>query len=168
MFSYIRLTILSMGLAGLMAGCNTITDAVKDHNLAKPELQFLDFQSFDKDLQNSLSTPLSKVEVTFLDRVSPNSIPDRLQKWMAAVEADGGQVQVIEPPPAFAPKDPFLLMSIVSSLWNASKMVRDAAQGNQFKAAKGYDAQLILKNSEQGGTVVEKVIFVERKKSPIK
>jgi hypothetical protein len=35
-------------------------------------------------------------------------------------------------------------------------------------AAKGYDAQLILKNSEQGGTVVEKVIFVERKKSPSK
>lgn len=159
-----RIAILCLSLATLIAGCKTAPSVEKVGNSAKPELQFLDFQSFDKDLQNSLSAPLPTVEVTFLDRVSPNVIPDRLQKWMAAVEADGGQVQVIEPPPAFAPKDPFLLMSIVSSLWSASKVVREAAQSNQFKAAKGYDAQLILKNSEQGGTVVEKVIFVARKK----
>jgi predicted small secreted protein len=164
MLSYIQMTILGIALAVLMAGCNSTTGAGKDNNLAKPELQFLDFQSFDKDLHTSLSAPLSTVEVTFLDRVSPNGIPDRLQKWMAAVEADGGQVQVIEPPPAFAPKDPFLLVSIVSSLWSATKVVREAAQSNQFKAAKGYDAKLILKNTEQGGTVVDKVIFVERKK----
>jgi predicted small secreted protein len=164
MLSYIRIAVLSLGLAVVITGCNTTTGTSKDNNPAKPELQFLDFQSFDKDLQNSLSMPLPTVEVTFLDRVSPNVIPDRLQKWMAAVEADGGQVQIIEPPPAFAPKDPFLLVSIVSSLWSASKVVREAAQNNQFKAAKGYDAKLILKNSEQGGTVVEKVIFVARKK----
>ena len=164
MLSYIRMASICIALSTLMAGCKTMPSFEKDTNPAKPELQFLDFQSFDKDLQNSLSTPLPTVEVTFLDRVSPNVIPDRLQKWMAAVEADGGQVQVIEPPPAFAPKDPFLLVSIVSSLWSASKVVREAAQSNQFKAAKGYDAQLILKNSEQGGTVVEKVIFVARKK----
>jgi hypothetical protein len=159
-----RIAILCLSLATLIAGCKTTPDVEKVSNSAKPELQFLDFQSFDKDLQNSLSTPLPTVEVTFLDRVSPNVIPDRLQKWMAAVEADGGQVQVIEPPPAFTPKDPFLLVSIVSSLWSASKVVREAAQNSQFKAAKGYDAKLILKNSEQGGTVVEKVIFVARKK----
>jgi len=164
MLSYTRMAIICLALATLVAGCKTMPSLEKDSNLAKPELQFLDFQSFDKDLQNSLSAPLPKVEVTFLDRVSPNVIPDRLQKWMAAVEADGGQVQIIEPPPAFAPKDPFLLVSIVSSLWSASKVVREAAQSNQFKAAKGYDAKLILKNSEQGGTAVEKIIFVARSK----
>ena len=164
MLSLIRIAILSMGLAVFVVACKTSLSAEKSTTQAKPELQFLDFQSFDKDLQNSLAAPLPSVEVTFLDRVSPNVIPDRLQKWMAAVEADGGQVQVIEPPPAFAPKDPFLLVSIVSSLWSASKVVREAAQSSQFNAAKGYDAKLILKNSEQGGTVVEKVVFVARKK----
>jgi hypothetical protein len=164
MLSLIRIAILSMGLAVFVVACKTSPSAEKSTTQAKPELQFLDFQSFDKDLQNSLAAPLPSVEVTFLDRVSPNVIPDRLQKWMAAVEADGGQVQVIEPPPAFAPKDPFLLVSIVSSLWSASKVVREAAQSSQFNAAKGYDAKLILKNSEQGGTVVEKVVFVARKK----
>jgi hypothetical protein len=164
--SFIRSAILCVGFAAvtLVTGCKTAPREETNKNSAKPELQFLDFQSFDKDLQNSLAAPLPSVEVTFLDRVSPNVIPDRLQKWMAAVEADGGQVQVIEPPPAFAPKDPFLLVSIVSSLWSASKVVREAAQSSQFNAAKGYDAKLILKNSEQGGTVVEKVVFVARKK----
>ena len=164
MLSYFRIVILSLGLAVFMASCKTAPGINKGNTQAKPELQFLDFQSFDKDLQNSLGAPLPTVEVTFLDRVSPNVIPDRLQKWMAAVEADGGQVQVIEPPPAFAPKDPFLLVSIASSLWSAGKVVREAAQNSQFNAAKGYDAKLILKNSEQGGTVVEKVVFVARKK----
>jgi len=130
----------------------------------KAELQFVDLQGFDRDLAGSLSAPLPKVEVAFYDRITPSALPERLQHWMASVESSGGTVKVVAPSTGITAKNPFLLMSAVSSLWSASKTVKEASKQAQFKAAEAYDAEIILKQDDKSGTVVDKVVFVQRKK----
>ena len=68
---------------GLVA-CTSEPVAHIGSTLPKAEIQFVDLQGFDRDLGNSLSNALPKVEVAFYDRIAPSALPERLQHWMAA------------------------------------------------------------------------------------
>ena len=70
---------LAATVSGLVA-CAGDTLAVGAAAAPKPELQFVDLQGFDRDLHGALSAPLPKVDVAFLDRISPNALPERLQR----------------------------------------------------------------------------------------
>ena len=108
--------------------------------------------------------PISRVDVAFYDRVTPSAMPERLQPWMAAVEDGGGTVKVIPPKPSVTPRNPFLLISVISSIWSASKMAKELALKAQYKTAQAFDAEIQLKLDEKGESVVDKVVFVQRKK----
>lgn len=131
---------------------------------AKAELQFVDLAGFDRDLSASLSATLPRIEVAFYDRITPSAVPERLQHWMAAVELGGGSVQVVPPKSSVTAKSPFLLVSLMNSLWSASKVVKDLSMKAQFKPAQAFDAQIILKADDKGESVVDKVVFLQRKK----
>ena len=133
---------------------------------ARPDLQFVDLQGFDRDLSGALSAPLPRVEVAFYDRITPSALPDRLQHWMASVEAGGGSVKVVPAKSSVTAKSPFLLISAISTLWTASNMVKEVSVQAQFKAAHAYDAEIILKADGKGESVVEKVVFVQRQSKP--
>lgn len=128
----------------------------------KPELQFVDLQGFDKDLAGSLAAPLPKVDVAFVDRIVPSAMPDRLQQWMASVEAGGGKVKLVPPKSSVTAKNPFMLLSAASTLWSASKMAKEMAVKAQFNAARAYDAEIQLKTDDRGDTVVDRVVFIKR------
>lgn len=152
--------LLALGLAA----CGSDPGQGASSGPPKPDLQFVDLQGFDRDLYSSLSAPLPKVDVAFYDRITPSTMPDRLQTWMAAVEKGGGKVTIVPPKPSVTAKDLFLLISIVTSLWSASKMAKEMSTKAQFAAAEAYDAQILLKQDDKGGQVVDKVVFVQRKK----
>lgn len=156
---------VTLGLA--LTGCGSSplpSDTTTGLVVPKAGLQFVDLQGFDRELSGSLSAPLPKVDVAFYDRITPSAMPERLQQWMASVEAGGGNVKVIPPKSTVAAKDPFLLISVATSLWSASKMAKEMAAKAQFKAAQAYDAEIILKVDEKGETLVDKVVFLQRKK----
>ncbi len=148
-------------LACSLAACESSPNATGGAASAKSELHFVDLQGFDRDLASALVAPLPKVEVAFYDRVSPSSMPARIQPWMASVEAGGGKVNIVEPKSSVAAKSPFMLISLI---WSATKMARETSAHSQFKAAQGYDADIILKVDDRGESVVDKVVFVQRKK----
>ena len=132
----------------------------------KSALQFLDIEGFDRDLAASMLAPLPKVEVTFYDRITPSALPDRLQRWLAAVEAGGGTVKVVPPKSNITAKNPFLLISAISTLWSGSKMVKEISTQTQFNAAQVFSAEILLKQSDTGDSVVDRIIFLQRKKQP--
>lgn len=156
-----------------LAGCETITaqpavqaaaepvlrTAAKDQ--PKAEISFIDFQGFDRDLNASLAAPLPKVDVVFLDNVSPNSIPERMQVWLAAVEAGGGKVQITEPKPDIVAKDPFLIIGLFNAAWHASSLAKSAAVKAQHAPAKAFDAQIVLKKNDAGNSVMDRVVFTK-------
>jgi hypothetical protein len=130
----------------------------------KPALQFVDLQGFDADLSSSLSTQLPRVEVVFFDRITPSTLPLRLQTWLTSVDAGGGKVKITPPKSDVTAKDPFLLLSLASSLWSASKLAKEAAVKYQFVSAHAYDAEVVLKEDGNGQTVVDHIVFAKRNK----
>lgn len=153
-----------LAFALAIAGCESNPTQTSDASPPKAELQFVDLQGFDRDLSGSLSAQLPKVDVAFYDRIAPSAMPERLQQWMASVEAGGGTVKVIPPKSTVTAKNPFLLISAATSLWSASKMAKEMATKAQFKAAQAFDAEIVLKVDDKGATLVDKVVFIQRKK----
>ena len=156
-----------VGVAAGLAGCETSPGASAAvaptaAPVLKSELQFLDIQSFDRELSDALAAPLPKVDVVFYDRVTPSALPERLQNWLTSVEAGGGKVKVTPPKSDITAKDPFLLISLISSLWSATKMTKAAVLNSQFSVARAYDAEIFLKTDAQGQNVVDKLVFVMR------
>lgn len=151
-------------LATSLVACETNSTQPANSLPPKAELQFVDLQGFDRDLTGSLSAALPQVDVAFYDRIAPSALPERLQHWMASVEAGGGTVKVIHPKSSVTAKNPFLLISAVSSIWSASKMAREISTKSRFKVAQTYDAEIILKVDDKGDSLVDKVVFIQRKK----
>lgn len=148
----------------VLAACGT--NPVHDATGSAPKdiLQFIDLQSFDRDLATSLAAPMSKVDVYFYDRITPNALPERLRHWMVAVEAGGGEIKITPAKSTVTAKSPFLLISAISSLWTVSKFVISAADSAQFKTAKAYNVQIVLKADDLGTSWIDKVVFVQRSK----
>ena len=153
--------LLGFGLCGCANSPNE-PPAALSAAAVKSELQFLDVQSFDRELAGALAAPLPKVDVSFYDHVTPSALPERLQNWLTSVEAGGGTVKVTPPKSEITAKDPFLLVSLVSSLWSATKMTKAAVQSSHFRFARNYDVEVVLKEDDKGQNVVDKLVFVMR------
>lgn len=160
----VQILILFLALAFALLACESNPTQSESTAPAKSALQFVDLQGFDRELTASLSSPLPKVDVAFYDRITPSALPERLQQWMASVEAGGGSVKVVPPKSSVTAKNPFLLISAISTLWSASKTAKEMSTQSQFRVAHAYDAEIILKQDDKGESVVDKVVFVQRKK----
>jgi hypothetical protein len=103
------------------------------------------------------------VDVVFYDRVGPNNMPERLQKWLAAVEKNGGVVRVVPPPNEIAPRDPLALLGLVGSLFSVIKNMAAINTDRVFETVKGRDAAIALERNAAGELVVGKLQFTKRK-----
>jgi len=145
-----------------LTGCEGTMRPVAADAPAQPRIEFLDLQSFDRELSRSFGAPLEQVQVSFHDRTSPNKIPDRVQAWMAAVEEGGGQVKVLSPPAPFESRSPLLILGAITSLWSASKTAAEMAAKAQYRSAGRYDAEIVLK-LDKGETVIDRIVFKQRR-----
>lgn len=153
---------LTLTLATALSACATDSAKGTESQAPRSTLEFVDYQGFDSELAKSLGAPLPQVDVAFYDRITPSALPPRLQQWMAAVEAGGGTVKVVPPANGFSAKGPLMLLGAVSSLWSVSKTVEEVATRAQFRAARAYNAEILLKADGQGGLIVDKVVFRQR------
>lgn len=122
-------------------------------------VRFVDLSGFDRDLHSALQTNNNDVSVVMYDKVSPNNTPERLQKWLNAVERNGGRVEVEPPPNELTPRNPLALVSLLGGLWNAIKATSDVRDAQMTQAAKGHDAVISLERNPAGQVVIGKVTF---------
>lgn len=162
MKSFIARTGLAFLAVVSLSACQTNAAAQSGDDAPKPALAFVDLQGFDSELSQSLGAPLPTVQVSFYDKITPSALPLRLQTWLSSVEAGGGKVKVVPPKSDISAKDPFMLLSLASSLWSASKVAKEMAVKAQFNAAQAYNVELILKDDGTGQSVVDRVVFVRR------
>jgi hypothetical protein len=123
------------------------------------ELGFVDIARFDRDLHDALLGTPKQVTVAMFDKVSPNNTPERLQKWLNAVERNGGKVEIEPPPNELVPRNPLALISLIGGLWNVIKATTAVHDAQVTKAVKGHDAVISLERNAQGQVVVGKIIF---------
>ena len=93
-------------------------------------------------------------------------MPARLQKWLTAIEQSGGRLDVSPPPGDVVPRNPALLLGLVSSLWSALKTWGEIKDSQVLQAAAGHQARLMLNKTEGGEVFIERVVFEKAPKSP--
>ena len=155
--------VLMVGLLTL-AGCETAPQQGDKVSAVQAQptsstLRFIDFAGFDRDLNAALKLQQPVVTVAMYDKVSPNNTPDRLQKWLNAVEKHGGRVEVEPPPNELTPKSPLALISLLGGLWNVIKASADLRDSQLTQSVKGHDAVISVERNEAGQVVVGKILF---------
>ena len=145
------------------SGCSTTSVSLLESGVSKPNLDFIDIAKFDRDMAASLADKYEAVEVKFYEKVSPNSMPERLQNWLSSVEKTGGKVEVKRPEGEPIPKDAFSLISLASTLFSFLKSKALIPFDNNYKSAKDRNAIIQLERNKEGNVVVSSITFVKTK-----
>lgn len=152
-FCYLSISFLS--------GCSNQSLTLIENGQAKPEVEFIDISKFDRDMQASLSSnKFNSVEVSFYEKVSPNKIPERLQKWLSSVEKNGGNVSIKQPAGEIVAKDPMTLFTIFSSLYSGLKKLAEEPFDKPFESVRGRNAVIQLERNKDGVMVVQRIDFI--------
>ena len=159
MKNYFLILIAVIGL--FIAGCAT---EGKPSQFTEPgnQLSFVDIGKFDSDLAACLNDKNEAVSVSFYEKVSPNQMPERLQKWISSVEQSGGRVRVDPPQGEVAPKDPFTIIGLIASMIGGAKNFAEFRTNKTYDVAKDRNAVISLERNSKGDVVVYKIQFIKR------
>lgn len=159
---FLRAIIVLFSLALLSCASNVPLTTVLETNAISGKLSFIDVAKFDRDLASAMLQKNDVTEVAFYEKVSPNSVPERLQKWLAVVESKGGKVLVEPPPNELVSRSPFAALSLVGSLISTIKGLAHFNAEKIYEAANGRDAVISLERNNKDEVVVKTIKFVRR------
>ena len=125
------------------------------------KLNFVDINKFDKDLATSLSSELDEVNVFFYSKVSPNKLPDRIQKWISAAEIAGGKVKVEQPANEPAPRAILPLLSLLGTAYSTFKDRQGHQDDLYLHSARGRNVVIALERGPTGDLLVGKIQFIK-------
>jgi hypothetical protein len=156
MFKY-----LLIGLMFCVIACSTATQSSRVKDEPKQKLSFIDLANFDRELADSLNSEINLIEVGFYEKVSPNKIPERLQKWISVIEQSGGKLKIEPPPNEPTPKNALTILSLLGSAYSAIKD-QSVSQGERlFTSVKGRNAVISLERGLNGELLVNKIQFTK-------
>lgn len=153
------LAFLVLGLS--MFGCAT-QEAASLPVQSGQDLVFVDLQSFDRQLASTLSSDRPTVAVDFYDKVSPNELPVRLQRWLTEVETQGGKIRVEPPPNDLGTRSPLAALSLVSGLLNSMKLIDKVQTDRMYQSVKNHDVVIQLDRDSAGVVRVAALRFQKR------
>ncbi len=120
-------------------------------------IAFIDTNGFDRDFARLSSGKEPTVEMSFYSPVTPNQIPERLQKWLSAVEKHGGSITVQQPAGELTARSPAAIAGLLGSVWTGIKAVSRLLDDRMYTSVDGRDAVLVLERNP-----VSKVVTVAR------
>lgn len=159
---FLRIVGVVFSLALAACASNVSLSSAVETTSTGAKLSFIDISKFDRDLSGSLQDKTASVEVAFYDKVSPNNVPDRLQKWISVVEADGGKVLVEPPQNELVARNPLAAISLVGTLFSSIKGFAKFNSERTYESAKGRDAVISLERNSKGEVVITAIKFVKR------
>ena len=137
---------------------------------ARPPIvvSFLDLEAFDDDLNSQLKKAgEASVEVEFYSPVSPNAIPPRIERRLAALRREGGNVGIVQPQNASNTRSVMAVVGLFSGLYNFMKTFEVASNERAMvNSVKDRDVDLVLERTDQGGVIIRKLVFKKRPPAP--
>lgn len=149
-------------LAGLLAAVSLVlSGCASDPKLPPPKekISYVDTNAFDRSLTSSLSANLDRVEIPIDDKISPIAIPERLNKWLAAVDANGGSVQVKQVEADSGGKTRRFPIALLGLAIEVVRLLRADPQETRYQPAANYDAELLVRQGPGGERIIERVIL---------
>ena len=132
--------------------------AVPTRGGSSTQVTFNDLQAFDRLLEKSLKSDSEKVVVVMEDRVPLKEMPQRVDKWLAAVDNNGGKVNVKSDTPEIRTRALPLLGIAIS----AYQFFKENAKDAHYEAARDYDATVVYKRDPNGDRVVDRIEMTRR------
>lgn len=155
----VRVLAVTGCLVLMLGGC--ASDAPKGP--PREQISYLDTSAFDRNLSNSLGADLPEVVIPVQDKMTPVAIPERLNKWLSAVDANGGQIQVKEMPAVDANgKARGFPIALIGVAIEVVRHLYGKAEEKQYKPAARYDAELQVRTGANGERIIEKVVMRRR------
>ncbi|MDP3785562.1 MAG: hypothetical protein Q8Q55_00535 [Undibacterium sp.] len=122
-------------------------------------LTFLDSKLFDNQLSKELSAEKDVVEVTISGKMSLNSIPGRIDKWITVV-GENGEVSVVASEPTLKPKFVGALLSLIPTVFS---FMKKSSEERTLEPAKKYNAIVTYQMDRNGESMIEKIVFTKKK-----
>lgn len=130
------LALVVLGLTGLAGtGCNTVPvdTRVLQRPAAKPDIVFIDFDAFDTSMSNNMAQGTDVINVTFATTTANiNELPERLQRWLSAIETHGGGISV-ETNDGYERKDLLTLVGLMASGYKLAKQYLPSVLSNKYR-----------------------------------
>jgi hypothetical protein len=117
---------------------------------------FLDSSLFDNALSSQLASGKDQVEVAVTGKISLNSIPPRMDKWITAV-ATKGEVALTQQ--ADVPLKPKFVLGLLPTIFTFIKMARAESL---IDPATKYNASIQYHLDRSGEAVIDKIVFVKK------
>ena len=158
-------TLISIFFIASFAGCETTPTVKSDRTPPPNEVAFLDGDSFDNNLVDSLSFDHDEVSIKFYDKFSPNKMPPRIQQWVSHLEKNGGKIQMVEPPSesGVTAKDPFLILSLINAIRSMLPLAEQVqSEKNYYLNTKDRDIKFLLARNSNNEVVIDKLVFVKK------
>lgn len=121
-----------------------------------PPLVFMDSSLFDNSLSSQLNAGKDEVEVSITGRISLNSIPVRIDKWITAVAAKG---DVALTPAQDAPLKPKFILGLLPTIYSFIKIARSESL---VDPATKYNANVVYHLDRTGEAVIDKIVFTKK------
>lgn len=106
-----------------------------------------------------MSANLDRVEIPIDDKISPIAIPERLNKWLAAVDANGGSVQVKQVEADSGGKTRSFPIALLGLAIEVVRLLRADPQETRYQPAANYDAELLVRQGPGCERIIERVIL---------
>jgi hypothetical protein len=145
----------------LANGCSSPSPTVRSNNEPKQTLSFIDISNFDRELTTSLQARMDSVDIIFYEKVSPNKIPERLQKWIAAVERFGGYVKIEIPPNEPTPKIAITALGLLGTAYSAITDLIASQPESFLSSTNGRNVVISLERGANGDLLVGKIRFIK-------
>jgi hypothetical protein len=136
---------LLMGLIFIgLVGCASAPMDVPDTGGA---VAFIDTGGFDRRFSRLAAGTEPTVEMSFYSPVTPNQLPERLQRWLSAVEKHGGVITVQQPEGELGVRSPAVIASALGSVWTGIKGLSRLLDDKMYASVEGRDAVLVLERN---------------------
>ena len=150
--------ITGLSLIALLGGCASTPPAPPP----KEKVTYIDTNSFDRNLSSSMNASLDTIEIPVDDKISPVAIPDRLNKWLAAVDANGGDIQVKQVETTAQGKTRGFPIAVIGLAIEVVRLLRGDPAEQLYKSAGNYDADIMVRQGPSGERVIERVVLKRR------
>jgi hypothetical protein len=127
----------------------------------KDKVAYIDTTSFDRSLSRSLNADLETIEIPVDDRMSPVAIPERLNKWLSAVDANGGNIQVKQVQDEQGKTRGFPI-AVIGLAIEVVRLLRADSEEKLYKPAGNYDADILVRQGPSGERLIERVVLKRR------
>lgn len=150
-------------MAALTLACLIVVGSQQSFAQPTPEpIRFIDLSKFDTDLERALKGSNESITVMFYEKTSPNNMPNRLQKWVTAVEKSGGKIDVEPPPDEPRPRSPAILIGLLGGLWSSIKAWGEIRERAMLDAVQTRNVLIHLERNAAGEIIVGRVAFPPR------